>query len=98
MIYELRKYSLVAGGVKEYIKSYNELGRAAQAEILGEPVAILHSESGNLNQIVFLWKFESFEDRRTRRQALMEDARFTAFRRASRHLLVAQENQFLSAA
>jgi hypothetical protein len=98
MIYELRRYTLVPGGIREYLAAYDEKGRAVQARILGDLVALMQPETGDLNQLVFLWRYESFEDRRLRRRALMEDAQFTEFRKAVRHLLVAQENQLLTVA
>lgn len=98
MIYELRRYTLIPGGVREYLAKYNEMGRAVQVRILGDLVSLMQPESGDLNQLVFLWRYENFEERRVRRAALMEDAQFTEFRKAVRHLLVAQENQLLTAA
>ncbi|QDF98025.1 NIPSNAP family protein [Azoarcus sp. DD4] len=97
MICELRTYTLVPGGVRDYLRIYNEIGREVQVGILGDLVAFLQPESGDLNQLVFLWRFDSFEERRTRRRQLLEDARFTEFRKAVRHLLVRQESQLLSA-
>lgn len=98
MFYELRTYSLVPGGAKEYLRLYNELGREVQIRILGNLISLMTPDSGDQNQLVFLWAFESFEDRKNRRKTLMEDPRFTEFRKASRHLLIHQENRLLSAA
>lgn len=98
MFYELRTYSLVPGGTKEYLRLYNELGREVQIGILGNLVSLMTPESGDQNQLVFLWAFESYEDRKIRRKKLLEDSRFTEFRKASRHLLTNQENRLFSAA
>lgn len=97
MIYELRRYTLIPGGIREYLNKYNDMGRAVQVRILGDLVSLMQPESGDLNQLVFLWRFENFEERRARRLALIEDAQFTEFRKAVRHLLVTQESQLLSA-
>lgn len=98
MLYELRTYTLVPGGVREYLRIYNETARELQVETLGRLVSLLQPESGDLNQLIFLWSFEDFADRQRRRQTLMADSRFTEFRKAVRHLLVRQENQLLTEA
>lgn len=96
MICELRTYSLVPGGVREYLRIYNEMARDVQVELLGDLVSLLQPEGGDLNQLVFLWRFESFEQRRERRIRLLEDSRFSEFRKATRHLLVRQESRLLT--
>ena len=96
MLYELRTYTLVPGGVREYLRIYNETARELQVETLGRLVGLLQPESGDLNQLIFLWSFEDFADRQRRRQTLMADSRFTEFRKSVRHLLVRQENQLLT--
>lgn len=97
MIYELRRYTLIPGGIREYLNKYNDMGRTVQVRILGDLVSLMQPESGDLNQLIFLWRFENFEERRVRRLVLIEDAQFTEFRKAVRHLLVSQESQLLSA-
>lgn len=98
MIYELRTYTLVPGGLREYLRLYGEKGRSVQVAILGDLVALLQPETGDLNQLRYLWRFDSLDDRRVRREALLQDSQFTEFRQAVRHLLVRQESQLLSAA
>lgn len=97
MIVEMRTYTLVPGGVKQYLDKYNALGRVRQTEILGNLLGLYQPESGNLNQIVFLWGYEDMSDRAKRRQCLMSDSVFTEFRQSTRTLLVSQENRFLTA-
>ncbi|MDQ2820559.1 MAG: NIPSNAP family protein [Pseudomonadota bacterium] len=96
MIHEIRTYSLVPGGVREYLRHYNAAGRAVQTELLGHLVAVLAPESGDINQLVYHWCFDSFEERSRRRAALLADERFTAFRQLVRHLLVHQESRLFS--
>lgn len=98
MIHELRTYTLVPGGVREYLRIYNEIGREVQTRLLGNLVALLTPESGDLNQLVFLWAFDTYEDRSRRRAQLIADPRFTEFRKQTRHLLVRQENRLLTPA
>ena len=98
MIHEIRTYTVVPGGVREYLRIYNESGRDVQTRLLGHLVALLTPESGDVNQLVFHWAFSSYEDRARRRAELMADADFAAFRKSVRHLLVQQESRLLSPA
>lgn len=98
MYIEMRTYSLVPGGAAEYLRSYNELGRQVQTRILGKMVGVYQTEVGELNQIVFLWEFESLDERQRRRRELLTDPLFTEFRKSTRHLLLKQENRLLVAA
>ncbi len=98
MIHEIRTYTVVPGGVREYLRIYNESGRDVQTRLLGHLVALLTPESGDVNQLVFHWAFSSYEDRARRRAELLADADFTAFRKSVRHLLVQQESRLLSPA
>lgn len=98
MIYEIRTYTLTIGGVPEYLRIYNESARALQTAILGNLVGLYQSESGELHQLVYIWEYASFDERVKRRKALMADAGFAAFRKATHHLLVRQESRLLSKA
>ncbi|MEP6720072.1 MAG: NIPSNAP family protein [Variovorax sp.] len=98
MIHEIRTYTLVPGGVREYLRLYNDLGRAVQTQVLGNLIALLTPESGDINQLVFHWAFDSFEERSQRRARLIADARFSEFRKQVRHLLVQQHSRLLSPA
>jgi hypothetical protein len=96
MIVEMRTYTLVPGGVAEYSRIYHEGARALQERILGRLLGLYQSETGELHQLVFLWGYEGHDDRANRRKTLMADPEFTAFRKATRHLLVRQESRLLS--
>lgn len=98
MIHEIRTYSVVPGGVREYLRLYNEFGREVQTQLLGNLVALLTPESGDLNQLVYHWAFDSFEDRSHRRAQLAADPQFTAFRKQVKHLLIRQDSRLLSPA
>jgi hypothetical protein len=98
MIHELRTYTLVPGGLRDYLRLYNESGREIQQRLLGNLVALLTPESGDLNELVFLWAFENHEERARRRGHLMADLGFAEFRKSVRHLLVRQESRLMSAA
>ncbi len=98
MIHELRTYTMVPGGVRDYVRIYNECGREHQVRHLGKLVAMMIAESGDLNQLVYHWAFDSLDDRARRRGALLADAQFAEFRKQVRGLLVQQESRLLMGA
>jgi len=98
MIHELRTYTMVPGGVRDYVRIYNECGREHQVRLLGNLVAMMVPESGDLNQLVYHWAFDSLEDRARRRTALLADPQFAEFRKQVRGLLVRQESRLLTTA
>ncbi len=95
MFVEERIYSLAPGGTVEYIRIYEELGRAVQERILGEMLGYYTREIGELNQLVYFWSFPSMEERTRRRAELAADPDFKNFRGKIRHLVVKQENSIL---
>lgn len=95
MLVEQRIYTLVPGGTAEYIRVYEETGRAVQERILGKMLGYYTCEVGELNQLIYLWPFASMEDRSQRRDALLADHEFKVFRGRIRHLLVKQGNSLL---
>ena len=97
MMVEMRTYTLVPGGVAEYTRHYSPEIRALQERILGRLLGLYQTETGELNQLVFLWGYKGYDERMARRKTLMADADFAAFRKATRHLVLRQENRFLSA-
>jgi hypothetical protein len=98
MIHEIRTYTLIPGGVPEYLRIYNEIGRAVQVRLLGNLIALLQPETGDLNQLVYIWGFKDLAIRTERRATLAADSEFAAYRKAVRHLLVRQENRLLTVA
>jgi len=98
MLHELRTYTLVPGGTRDYLRIYNEMGREVQTRLLGHLVVLLVPDGGDLNQLLYIWAFDSYEERTKRRAKLMVDPVFTDFRKAVRHLLVKQESRLLSPA
>lgn len=71
MIVEKRIYTLKVGTTAPFLKAYEEHGLAIQSDVLGVPLGYFSTEVGNPNQIVQLWAYEDFDDRRRRRAELM---------------------------
>jgi hypothetical protein len=96
MIIEQRIYELRPGTSHEFLKAYETEGLAIQSNTLGRLVGYFVSEVGELNRVVQLWAFESFEDRQQRRAALAADARWRTFLGKVVHMVVSQRNELLT--
>ncbi|QPP05298.1 NIPSNAP family protein [Streptomyces bathyalis] len=98
MIVEEREYLVRPGAVPEYARLWADLGREPQTRILGNLLGFYTTEIGDLNTLVYLWGYDSHEDRATRRAELAADPDFAAFRKRVRGLLIRQTNRILTPA
>nr|WP_315594172.1 NIPSNAP family protein [uncultured Cupriavidus sp.] len=98
MIIEQRVYSLKPGKLREFLSVYEAEGLAIQAKALGNLIGYFSTETGELNQIVQLWGFTSFEDRMSRRATLAESKEWHAFLAKAGPLVVAQRSELLTPA
>jgi hypothetical protein len=98
MIVEERVYTLHPGKVAEMVKLYGEEGLPLQQRYLGKFVGYFSTETGNLNQVVFLWGFESLDDRAARRERMAQDPAWQDYLKKVLRLVVAQENRLLKPA
>ena len=67
-MFELRTYTLRPQRLAEYLKLYEERALDALAPIRPHLVGFFASEAGPLNQVVSLWRYDSFEQRRRLRE------------------------------
>jgi hypothetical protein len=95
VILEEREYRLVPGSAGRYLDAWQRLGREPQTRHLGEFAGVYTVEIGDLNTLIYLWRFTDLADRTTRRTALADDPGFAVFRREVRELLVSQANRIL---
>jgi len=95
VILEERNYGVWPGTAHRYLQAWEKLGRRPQERHLGRTHGVYVVEVGDLNTVVFHWCFESEEDRRVRRAALLADQDFAEFRGQVRDLLVSQRNRLL---
>lgn len=95
MIVEERIYTLQPGKVPEMVRLYGEEGLPLQQKYLGRFIGYFTTESGNLNQVVFMWGYDSLDDRAARRERLAKDADWQAYLKKVIPLLVKQENRIL---
>ena len=95
MIVEERIYTLEVGTTPEYLRLYEQEGLAIQEPILGHMIGYFSSEIGDLNLIVHMWGYDSFEERTRRRAELVADAGWQAYVAKVRPFILRQENRIL---
>ena len=95
MIVEERIYTLHAGKVPEMVKLYGEEGLPLQEKYLGKFIGYFTTETGNLNQVVFMWGFESLHDRTARREKMAKDPAWQGYLKKVQPLILTQENRIL---
>lgn len=100
VVYEKRTYSVDVGQMAEVIRLYSTLGwPALEAGGFGTKlVGYFTSDTGELHQLIHLWRFDSDDDRRAHWKRLFENAEFMAFAKQMRPLLRSQEIQLMLAA
>lgn len=98
MIVEMRTYTLKPGTLAEYLKLYEEKGLRVHGEILGTLIGYFTTEIGNINEVVHLWGYASFEDRQLRRARLAANEEWRAFLEAALPYFEKQENKLLHGA
>ena len=100
-LYELRTYTLRVGAMAEAVKLYQELGFPVlqkgghDRKLIG----YFQSDTGTINQLVHLWKFEDDTDRRAHWAAVFANKDFVeGFASKFRPLVMTQEVKLLHAA
>jgi hypothetical protein len=68
-----RTYRVKPGTLQAHLALYEQHGFPAQVKHLGQPLAYLFTESGELNTIVHLWAYESAADREKKRAVMQAD-------------------------
>ncbi|CAM4269419.1 NIPSNAP domain-containing protein [Bordetella tumbae] len=95
MIVEERIYTCYCAKAAQYVAMYQAEGLAIQRPILGHLVGYFTSDMGELNQVVHLWAYESFEDRGARRARLLADPAWKAYAAKVQPLVMTQQNKIL---
>ena len=100
-VYDMRTYSLLVGKMGEAVKLYREFGypaleKGGQAKKL---IGYFQADTGMINQLVHLWKFDDDADRRAHWAAVYANTDFTeGFASKFRPLVMTQEVKLLNAA
>ena len=100
-IYELRTYTLQVGKMAEAVRLYTEFGYPAlnQGGFDKKLVGYFQADTGVINQLVHLWKFNDDADRRAHWSALYANTAFIdGFAVKVRPLVQTQEVKLLTAA
>ncbi len=100
MLIDHRTYTVRPGTMPQQLKLYEEYGLAAQKRHLGEPLAYLIAESGELNTYVHIWVYKDAADREARRAAMQADPEWQVFMRknAEGGNLIKQVNKLMTPA
>lgn len=96
MLVEERCYVLqMPHGPQDYLALYEAEGLEIQRAILGNLLGYFHTEVGELNTMVHLWGYASFEDRLRRRTALGADPGWQRYLGRIRPLIASMSNRLL---
>jgi hypothetical protein len=97
-IFEMRTYTIRVGLLQDYLRLYHDEGMATHNRFLGPPVAWFHSEIGELNQVVMIWRYDSHHDREEKRERLNADPDWLAFIPKTRAYIEKMENRIIKPA
>ena len=98
MLLDVRTYTCRPGTIKKHLELYERLGKAPQTRHLGQPLAYMTTETGNPNQYMHIWVYDSAGDREQKRAAVAADKDWLAYTQESAKLgaLEAQENRLMN--
>ena len=99
-IYEKRTYAVAVGSMAEVIRLYREQGWPVLERdgLAANLVGYFVSDTGELHQLMHLWRFEDDADRRAFWKRVFANEDFMAFAARLRPLLKSQEVQLFTAA
>ena len=100
VIYEKRTYSIRVGQMPELVRIYTaEAWPAMEAGGFGKKlIGYFISDTGDLHQLIHLWRFDSDDDRRAHWARLYQNSDFMAAVKQIRALVETQNVQLMLAA
>ena len=98
MIIEMRTYSIKPGELHNFINIYDKEIRQIHKKILGNQIGFFYTEIGNVNEVVHLYGYDSYEDRQLRREVLSKNPEFKVYIGKVQDLIVDMKNQLMSPA
>ena len=96
MIIEHRTYTVAHGKMRDYLKRYEREALPIQLRHLGGLAGCFVSEIGTLNQVVFIWRYDSFAEREARRSRMAADPGWQSFLETNAGTFVHQEVMILT--
>ncbi|HEY4171939.1 MAG TPA: NIPSNAP family protein [Rhodopila sp.] len=100
MLVDHRTYTVKPGTMAKQAKLYEEFGLKPQTKHLGQPLAWLITESGEVNTYVHIWAYKDAADRAARRAAMSADPDWQVYlqKNAEAGYLIAQKNSLMTPA
>jgi hypothetical protein len=100
MLLDHRTYTVKPGTMAKHLAIYHEYGFTPQKRHLGEPLAYLITESGEVNTYIHIWVYNDAADRATRRAAMQADPDWQTYlqKTAEAGYLVSQRNNLMTPA
>lgn len=97
MLFDVRTYTCRPGTIKKHLELYQSTGMAPQTRHLGAPLFYGMGETGDPNQYVHIWVYESAADREKKRAAMQADPDWQAYlaKSAEAGWLISQQNKLL---
>lgn len=95
MLIEYRAYTLQLGAEELFWEAQRERGEQGLRAIFERLIGVFASRSGPMDQIVSLYRYDSFEDWHSRLHGIYGQARLQPYFRVIRPLIVRQQSQFL---
>ena len=97
MIIDHRTYTMHPGKLRAWLELWERMALPYQMKYLENFVGMFTCDVGDLNQVVHMWAYASFEERTERRKNLMDDPAWGAYLReaAKEDALVTQETKIL---
>ena len=97
MLVDHRTYRIKPGHTQTHLQIYEQYGYAAQIRNLGQPIAYMYAESGDVNTVVHNWAYEDAADRAKRRAAMMGDPDWQVYLKklVESNLLVDQQTSLM---
>lgn len=97
MLLDVRTYKVKPGTMKEHMELYEKYGKPPQFRCLGEPLVYMTTETGDVNEYVHIWIYESADDRAKKRAAMWQDPEWLDYTKKSKELgaLISQNNKLM---
>src|SRR4051812_6048227 len=100
MLVDHRTYTVKPGTMARQMALYQEYGLAPQKKHLGEPLAYLITESGEVNTFVHMWVYKDAAARAARRAAMSADPDWQVYlqKTGEAGYLIGQKNNLMTPA
>jgi len=97
MLYEIRTYTLQVGKMAELTKLYQDIGMPLLEKHGWDQqlIGFFQADTGTINQLVFMLRFEDDADRRRFWSVVYADPEFIDFAAKARPLIITQEVKLL---